>query len=63
MTGKNFKDINSFSINKTISFNSLGKNNGSRVRLFLYFSVTTVVALLFLIFGYEISEYSQTLID
>ena len=63
LTGKNFKDINSFSINKTISFNSLRKNNGSRVRLFLYFSVTTVVALLFLIFGYEISEYSQTLID
>lgn len=63
LTQKSFKNIDSFSKNKTISFNSLGKNNGSRVRLFLYFSVTTVVALFFLVVGYEISEYSQSMID
>lgn len=62
LTQKSFKNIDSFSKNKTISFNSLGKNNGSRVRLFLYFSVTTVVALFFLVVGYEISEYSQSTI-
>ena len=63
MTEKSFKNINSFSDNKTISFKSLGEKNKRRMGLFIYLLITSVISLLFLLFGYEIAEYSQSLVE
>ena len=63
LTEKSYKDINSFSKNKTISFKSLGEKIRRRMGLFIYLLITAAISLLFLIFGYEIAEYSQSLIE
>ena len=63
LSEKEYKNLNSFSNNKTISFKALEKNNGRRMRLFIYFIITTLIAVVFLIIGYKISEFSQSLIE